>query len=105
MEQCLISLVDDKPYNLQVLAEKLGSKPGVTILNTAHDGLEYIRQIESMTPRPQLVFMDIDMPGLDGIETVRRSKAMFPEIHYVMITVFDDVERVFEAIRAGAGGY
>jgi DNA-binding NarL/FixJ family response regulator len=105
MEKCIISIVDDKPYNIQVLAEKLASREGIEIAGTAYGGEEFLRLLGTMNPRPQLVFMDIDMPDMDGIETVRRARIMYPEVRYVMITVFDDVERVFEAIRAGAEGY
>lgn len=55
--------------------------------------------------RPAVVLMDIDMPGCTGIEGLRRIKAVAPEVHVVMLTVFEDNERVFEAVCAGADGY
>lgn len=105
MENYRIILVDDKPYNVQVLAEKLSAKDGVEIVGTAFGGTTFLENLKSMHQLPDLVFMDIDMPDLDGIETVRRAKKDFPSVHFLMITVFDDEERVFEAIRAGASGY
>jgi DNA-binding NarL/FixJ family response regulator len=49
--------------------------------------------------------MDIEMPKMNGIETIRLAKALYPMIHFVVLTVFDDDEKIFEAIRAGASGY
>jgi DNA-binding NarL/FixJ family response regulator len=54
---------------------------------------------------PHVVLMDIDMPGISGIEGVSIIKAMAPEVHVIMLTVFDDNDRVFESICAGASGY
>lgn len=105
MEKCLIALVDDKPYNVQILAEKLAAKPGVQIVSTTFGGKLFLKELAEMETLPQVVFMDIDMPDLDGIETVRRAKGLHPEMHFIMITVFDDEERVFRAIQAGASGY
>ena len=104
MENCRIALVDDKPYNVQILSEKLLSKPGVAITHISCNGREFLDSLET-GDLPQLVFMDIDMPEMDGIEAVRIAKAEHPQIHFVMITVFDDEERVFQAIQAGASGY
>ncbi|HLP56217.1 MAG TPA: response regulator transcription factor [Fluviicola sp.] len=105
MEKCRIALVDDKPYNVQVLAEKLGSRPDYEIVSTTYGGLAFLEALKNMTHAPDVVFMDIDMPDLNGIETVQRAKSTHPEIHFLMITVFDDEERVFQAIQAGASGY
>lgn len=105
MENCLIALVDDKPYNVQILAEKLASKPGFEIISTTYGGKLFLSALAEMKKLPQVVFMDIDMPDLDGIETVRQAKSFHPEMHFIMITVFDDEERIFRAIQAGASGY
>lgn len=54
---------------------------------------------------PQVVFMDIEMPIMNGIEAIRIGKALYPHIHFLVLTVFDDEENIFEAIQAGASGY
>src|SRR5205085_12469395 len=51
------------------------------------------------------VFMDIQMPGLSGIETIKLAKSMYDHIHFIVLTVFEDDDNIFEAIKAGASGY
>lgn len=55
--------------------------------------------------KPQVIIMDIDMPGKSGIEGVKEVKKIFPEVEIIMNTVFDDDEQIFKAIQAGATGY
>ena len=55
--------------------------------------------------KPDVVIMDIDMPGMNGIEGVKVIRKNFPTVQVLMLTVFDDDEKVFAAIKAGAGGY
>ncbi|WP_343636830.1 response regulator transcription factor [Fluviicola sp.] len=105
MGTCPIGIVDDKVYNVQILTEKLEAKPGVKITMTAFNGQAFLHILPTLKPLPEIVFMDIDMPLLDGIEAVKQAKALFPQIHFIMITVFDDEERIFSAIQAGASGY
>ncbi len=49
--------------------------------------------------------MDLAMPQMDGIETIKLAKSLYPHIHFIVLTVFDDEEKIFEAIHAGASGY
>jgi DNA-binding NarL/FixJ family response regulator len=105
MEEIKLVLVDDKAYNIQVLEEKLASKPEVRILFTACNGADFLNKLNDSTDLPQVVFMDIDMPEMNGIEAVLIAKAKFPSIQFVMITIFDDDEKVFKAIQSGASGY
>ena len=105
MEEIKIVLVDDKKYNIQILEEKLASKKEVKILFTAFDGIDFLAKLSNANDLPSIVFMDIDMPGMNGIEAVKLAKVQFPGIHFVMITIFDDDEKVFQAIQSGASGY
>ncbi len=54
---------------------------------------------------PDVVLMDINLPGINGIEAVRQLKDRFPEINFLMCTVFEDTDNIFRALEAGAGGY
>ena len=73
----------------------------------AVNGDDFLDKMKTCPPeaRPQIVLMDIDMPVMDGIETVKRSKQLYPDVQYLMVTIFDDDEKIFEAIKAGASGY
>src|ERR1043165_1579520 len=54
---------------------------------------------------PAIVFMDIEMPKMNGIEAITHAHALYPSIHFLVLTVFDDDDKIFEAIKAGASGY
>ncbi len=105
METINLVLVDDKAYNLQILEEKIAAKTGAHILFTATNGVDFLHKLDEAAVKPAIVFMDIDMPEMDGIEAVKFAKAQYPEIHFVMITIFDDDDKVFKAIQSGASGY
>ncbi len=77
------------------------------IVFMACNGKDFLEQLKT-TPQhrhPQLVLMDIDMPVMNGIDAVRRSHEIYDDIRYIMLTVFDDDDKLFDAIRAGADGY
>ncbi len=102
-----IALVDDNPTNRQSLSAMLPHSGEVEILFTAHDGTDFLEKMKTFNfaNRTQLVLMDIDMPTMNGIETVRLASALYPSVFFVMLTIFDDDDNIFEAIKAGAVGY
>jgi DNA-binding NarL/FixJ family response regulator len=102
-----IAIVDDRPQNISSLSEKIVFSGEVTVLFTAQNGSEFMEKLKSLPPDqlPQVVLMDIDMPVMNGIEAVRNSHALYDTIHFIMLTVFDDDDKLFEAIQAGADGY
>jgi DNA-binding NarL/FixJ family response regulator len=73
------------------------------VIGEASDGLEAI--VKSLKLNPDLVLMDIQMPGCDGIEATRKIKKDLPNVTIVMLTVQDDDEKLFQAIKDGAQGY
>jgi DNA-binding NarL/FixJ family response regulator len=81
----------------------LGEGSGFMIAGSFSNCDDVVEQMEEL--QPQLVIMDIDMPGIGGIEGVRKIKTAFPEIKVVMYTVFDDDSRIFDCICYGADGY
>jgi DNA-binding NarL/FixJ family response regulator len=95
-------VADDHPVfrqGLRVLLEDLG----VEVVGEASDGLEAI-QISEQT-RPDVVLLDLQMPGVGGIEATRRLSATMPEVRILVLTMMDDDAAVFAAIQAGALGY
>lgn len=102
----LIAIVDDKPYLRQSLKEKLASiENDVTIIMEAGDGTDFLKKMKTAQQKPDVVLMDIEMNELNGIETVQRAAPIYPLVKFIMLTVFDDDERIFNAIKAGAHGY
>jgi DNA-binding NarL/FixJ family response regulator len=81
----------------------LGTDTGFSIAGAFSDCTLVSDQMEML--HPELVIMDIDMPGMSGIEGVRRIKTGFPDIKVIMYTVFDDDNRIFDCICNGADGY
>ncbi len=102
-----IAIVDDSRQQLQSLKEKLNYAGEITILFTASNGADYLDQLKKWdrSNLPLVVLMDIDMPVMDGIEAVRNATTIYDSIAYIMLTVFDDDEKLFSAIQAGASGY
>jgi len=100
-----ISLViyEDNVRLRQSLELLLGSESGFVVTGAYSDCNSVTEQMQELNP--QLVIMDIDMPGMNGIEGVRRIKSQFPDIKVVMYTVFDDDNRIFDCICNGANGY
>ena len=96
-------LYDDNADLRASLSQLLGAAPGLLLVGALASCAEAEADVRRL--RPDVVLMDIDMPGCSGIEGVRRVKAAAPQVHVVMLTVFEDNERVLEAIWAGADGY
>jgi len=100
-----IAIVDDKPANRRMVVEKLARNPLFTVTLTAGDGREFLDKMTTTDPRPQVVLMDLEMPGMDGVAAIAAGSSMYPDVKFVVLTVFDDEERLFKAIKAGAAGY
>ena len=102
-----IAITDDKKVLRQSVAERLAETGRVEMLFEAENGEDFLYKMGQRTGfrQPQVVLMDIEMPLKNGIETVREAAALYPDTHFLMLTVFDDDEKIFEAIKAGAVGY
>jgi DNA-binding NarL/FixJ family response regulator len=102
-----VALVEDHPAFRQRLTERLRFFADVELVLTADSGNAFLEQIDAIAPdaQPEVVIMDIEMPGLSGIETTRRLKAAHPEIDVLMFTVFEHDDSIFASIQAGASGY
>jgi two-component system NarL family response regulator len=95
-------LVDDHLLFLEGITNLLRSE-GVQVVGAAHDGFEALSKARQF--KPDLILMDVHMPGCDGVSATRLIKAEMPEIKIVMLTMSDDEEDLFEAVRSGASGY
>jgi DNA-binding NarL/FixJ family response regulator len=98
-----VLLADDHPFLRAGLEQLLASAPDVTVVGSAADGEEAIALAAER--RPDVVLMDIEMPGTDGIEATRRILAAEPGTRVVVLTSFSDRRRIFDALDAGAIGY
>ena len=96
-------LVDDHQLFREGLARILGSQPDFEIVGEAGDGLAAMVMAREL--RPDLILMDISMPGMDGITAVTEIKRELPEVIVVMLTVRDEDEMLYEALQCGAQGY
>jgi DNA-binding NarL/FixJ family response regulator len=98
-----VSIVEDDDQMRQSLARLIQRAEGFRCLShypSAEAALEAI-------PRegPEVVLMDINLPGMNGVECVRRLKPKLPEVQVIMLTVYDDTDSIFNALAAGASGY
>lgn len=102
-----IAIVDDKKILRNTLAQKLAANEGIEVLFTAENGKDFLEQMTHAHRNisPDVVLMDIDMPIMNGIEAVLEGKSRYPQSKYLMLTVFDEDDKIFNAIRAGAIGY
>jgi DNA-binding NarL/FixJ family response regulator len=98
-----VSIVEDNDQLRATLARVIGRAEGFQCLShygTAEAALEGLPK-----DRPHVVLMDINLPGINGVECVRRLKQAAPDIQSVMLTVYEDTESIFNALAAGAAGY
>jgi DNA-binding NarL/FixJ family response regulator len=98
-----IAIVDDKPMLIKSLVENLSMFEEIKILFVATSGEEALEKLTGIVP--QVMLLDIEMPGMGGILTAEKIHQIFPEVKVLMLTVFDQENNIFEAILAGATGY
>jgi DNA-binding NarL/FixJ family response regulator len=98
-----IAIFDDNKNIRDSITLLLKTIPGVEIAGSFSHVLDCVADVRNC--RPDIILMDIEMPGMSGIEAVRLIKQSFPDIQILMQTVFEDDERVFTSICAGASGY
>ncbi len=103
----LIAFAEDNKLNRNTFMQKINVLKRLRLVFSAENGDDCLEQLKGLPHNqlPQVIFMDLEMPSLDGIETIRIAKSLYPHIHFLVLTVFDDDEKIFEAIKAGASGY
>lgn len=102
-----IAIVDDKYYIRSTLKNRLERFSGFEVLFTAENGRDFLELMKESRKsiEPDVVLMDIDMPIMNGIEAIAEGKLRFPKTRYLVLTIFDEDEKIFNAIKAGADGY
>src|SRR5258706_12752577 len=98
-----VSIVEDNDQLRGTLARVLNRADGFQCLShypNAEDALKDVPQV-----KPEVILMDINLPGINGVECVRQLKQLLPQLQVIMLTVYEDTENIFSALAAGATGY
>ncbi len=103
MAEIRVLIVDDHPVVRGGLTALLGTISEVTVVGEACDGEGAVREAQLL--RPDVVLMDVRLPGIDGVEATRRIRSAVPETAVLVLTMYDDDATVFTAMQAGARGY
>jgi len=104
LDKIKILLVDDQILFIESLKAVLETlADDIKIINTAHNGLEAIKLVKKQIP--DIILLDVRMPGMDGVETVKVLHKKYPDIKIMMLTTFDDDAYVHKALEYGAAGY
>jgi DNA-binding NarL/FixJ family response regulator len=98
-----VSIVEDNEQLRATLARVLNRSEGLKCLSHYADAESALQGLPK--DRPQVVLMDINLPGMNGVECVRKLKSLAPATQVVMLTVYEDTENIFNALAAGAAGY
>jgi DNA-binding NarL/FixJ family response regulator len=98
-----VLIADDHVFYREGMRALLGNSPEITVIGEASNGDEVIAQASTLNP--QVILMDLKMPGTNGIDATRRIHESNPNIGVLVITMFDDDDSVFAAMRSGARGY
>lgn len=102
-----IAIVDDKISNRNILRNKLLTNEQFEVVLTAGDGNDFLEKMATLPEDklPEVVLMDLEMPGMDGVEAIASGSFLYRDIKFIVLTIFDDEDKIFKAIKAGAFGY
>ena len=98
-----VFICDDQAVVCDGLEMILNADTQIEVVGTAYDGAEALERIA--TAKPDVVLMDLKMPGMNGIQATREIRRRYPHIRVLVLTTYSDDEWVFDAIRSGASGY
>lgn len=104
MENITVGIVDDDAQTRQDIKDKLALSDEVEVLFGVDNGLSLLETLYQ-GHRPEVVLMDVQMPAMDGITATRQARKLYPHIKVIMLTIMDDDQKLFEALKAGASGY
>ena len=98
-----VAIVEDDPPARKIFASWIQRADGFRCVNEFSDAESALAALPDAAPN--VVLSDINLPGLNGIECVRRLKPLLPQTQFVMLTVYEDADHIFQALAAGASGY
>jgi DNA-binding NarL/FixJ family response regulator len=98
-----VSLIEDDASLREIFSDQVRSRAEFVVAGEYRDAESALAALPRESP--DVVLVDINLPGLNGIECVRRLKAQLPDTQFVMLTVYEDADRIFSALAAGATGY
>ena len=102
-----IAIADDKASNRNILKDKLMRHGHFELIITAEDGKDFLEKMQLLSDEdlPDVVLMDLEMPNMDGVAAIAAGSSLYPSVKFVVLTIFDDEDKIFKAIKAGAFGY
>lgn len=103
MEQIKVLIADDHPVVREGLFAMLNRQPDFKVIGEAKDGVEAVEMARRL--EPDVVLMDLRMPGVDGVEAMRQIRSTNPDIKFIILTTYSDDEYIFSGIEAGARAY
>jgi DNA-binding NarL/FixJ family response regulator len=98
-----VVIVEDQTWLRENLVKEINGAPQLSCVNAYRTAEAALRGIPN--DHPDVVLMDINLPGMDGVECVKRLKAQWPELRCLMLTVYEESEKIFNSLLAGASGY
>jgi len=98
-----VSIVEDDPHARKTLASWISRASGFHLVGEWGDAESALAPLEQS--KPDVVLMDINLPGKSGVDAVRRLKPALPDTQFVMLTVYEDEDHIYNALAAGASGY
>ena len=102
-----IAIIDDNTGNRNILKDKLLRHDHFEIVLTAEDGNDFMQKMRELPFNllPNVALMDLEMPNMDGVDAIAVGSSLYPSVKFVVLTIFDDDDKIFKAIKAGAFGY
>ena len=102
-----IAIVDDSADNRFFLQDQMKYSEEICVVFVAKNGIDFLEKMKELSPEqhPAVVLMDIEMPQMKGTDAVKYAHQIYPDLKFLMLTVFDDDDMIFEAIKNGASGY
>jgi DNA-binding NarL/FixJ family response regulator len=105
MDEISLIICEDEEEVREGFRYLLGLDPEIRVVGAHEQGEELLEALRSCSELPDIVLMDIVLPGISGIEATRRLKTDYPGIEVLILTIFEEQEKIMEAIEAGAAGY